>query len=238
MAFATCAGGGGLPRRKLTAMGTRAEPAKSAREQERAWWLNTIAVVRRPRAVFAELRDDDSDEGAAARQEPMLAVLWLAGIAGVLLTTAAAHLLDNYDVDGLALAVWVFVAGGIYGAAGYWLFGAAVFVGLKGAEHVAPSYRRARHVLGLAAVPLALSLVVWPVRLAIYGSDLFRAGGSDSGAGDLAFRVLLLGFAVWSAALLVVGVRTTEEWSWRRSFAAVALAAVVLALFGAIPFVL
>jgi hypothetical protein len=219
-------------------VGTRAEPAKSVRELERAWWLNTLAVVRRPGAVFAALREDDSEEGAAARQEPLLAVIWLAGMAGVLLTTAAAHLLDNYDVDGLVLAVWVFVAGGIYGAAGYWLAGGAVLVGLKGAEDPAPSYRLSRHALGFAAVPLALSLAVWPVRLAIYGGDLFRSGGSDSGTGDVAFRVLLLAFAAWSIGLLVLGIRTIEDWSWPRSLAAVALAAVVLGLFAAIPLVL
>jgi len=208
------------------------------RELERAWWLNTLAVVLRPGAVFAALREDDSEEGAAARQEPLLAVIWLAGMAGVLLTTAAAHLLDNYDVDGLVLAVWVFVAGGIYGAAGYWLAGGAVLVGLKGAEDPAPSYRLSRHALGFAAVPLALSLAVWPVRLAIYGGDLFRSGGSDSGTGDVAFRVLLLAFAAWSIGLLVLGIRTIEDWSWPRSLAAVALAAVVLGLFAAIPLVL
>jgi hypothetical protein len=219
-------------------VGTRAEPAKSVRELERAWWLNTLKVVVRPQSVFSELAEDDSQDAAAARQEPLLAVIWLAGMAGVLLTTAAAHLLDNYDVDNLVLAVWVFVAGGIYGAAGYWLAGGAVFVGLKGAEHPAPSYRLSRHVLGFAAVPLAFSLLVWPVRLAIYGSDLFRSGGSDTGAGDLAFRVLLLAFAAWSICLLALGIRTTQEWSWRRSIAAVALAAIVLGLFGAVPFVL
>ena len=219
-------------------MNTRAEPAKSVRELERAWWLNTLAVVRRPRSVFAALAAEDADEGAAARQEPLLAVIWLAGMAGVLLTTAAAHLLDDYQVDGLVLAVWVFVAGGIYGAAGYWLAGGALLVGLKGAESPMPSYRVARHVLGLAAVPLAASLLVWPVRLAVYGRDLFRNGGSDTGAGDLVFRIVLLAFAAWSIGLLVVGVRTTEGWGWRRSLAAVALAAAVLGLFGAIPFVL
>jgi hypothetical protein len=217
---------------------TRAEPAQSVDALERAWWRHTLVVVRRPRQVFEALRADDSKEGAAARQEPLLAVIWLAGIAGVLLTSSAAHLLDNYDVDNLALAVWVFVAGGIYGAAGYWLGGGTVFVGLRGAESPEPSYRRSRHVLGLAAVPLAVSLAVWPARLAIYGSDLFRTGGSDSGAGDLAFRVILLAFVAWSLALLVLGIRVTEGWSWRRSLAATVLAAAVLGLFGAIPFVL
>jgi hypothetical protein len=33
-------------------------------------------------------------------------------------------------------------------------------------------------------------------------------------------------------------VRTTEGWTWRRSLAAVTLAAAMLGLFGAIPFVL
>ena len=39
----------------------------------------------------------------------------------------------------------------------------------------ASSFRQARHIVGLAAAPLALSLLlVWPVRLAIYGGDVFR----------------------------------------------------------------
>ena len=37
------------------------------------------------------------------------------------------------------------------------------------------TYRRARHILAFAAVPLALSLSVWPVRLAIYGTDVWRS---------------------------------------------------------------
>jgi hypothetical protein len=213
-------------------------PVAAVRDLDREWWARTVAVLTHPRAAFEALRDDDSGEGAAARQEPLLAVLWLAGIAGVLLSSAAAHVLDDYDVDGLAFAVWAFVAGGIYGAAGYWIAGAAVLVGLKGAESPAPSYLRSRHTLGLAAVPLALSLAVWPIRLGIYGGDLFRSGGSDTGAGDVLFRVLLLAFAAWSIGLLVLGIRTMEGWSWRRSFAAVALAATVLGLFGAIPLVL
>jgi len=37
-----------------------------------------------------------------------------------------------------------------------------------------------------ASAPLALSLLlVWPVRLAIYGDDLFRSGGSDTGTGEV-----------------------------------------------------
>jgi hypothetical protein len=213
-------------------------PVAAARDLDREWWARTLAVLVRPREVFTALRVDDSAEAAAARQEPLLAVLWLAGIAGVLLSSAAGHVLDNYDVDNLALAVWAFIAGGIYGVAGYWLGGAAVYVGLKGAESPDPEYRRSRHVLGLAAVPVAVSLLVWPVRLALYGTDLFRTGGSDSGAGDVAFRVVLLAFVAWTLALLVVGIRTTEQWSWRRSVASVALAAAVLGLFGAIPYVL
>jgi hypothetical protein len=213
-------------------------PVAAARDLDREWWARTLAVLVRPREVFHALRADDSPEGAAARQEPLLAVIWLAGIAGVLLSSAAAHFLDNFDVDKPVLAVYAFIAGGIYGVVGYWIAGAAVYVGLKGAESQDPVYRRARHVVGLAVVPVAVSLLVWPVRLALYGSDLFRSGGSDTGGGDVAFRVVLLVFVAWSLALLVVGVRTTEQWSWRRSLAAVALATAVLGLFGAIPFVL
>ena len=73
------------------------------------------------------------------------------------------------------------------------------------------TYRQARHVLAFASAPVALSLLVlWPVRLAVYGEDLFRTGGSDHGAGNTAFVVLELLFVAWSLALLVLGLRAVR----------------------------
>ena len=69
------------------------------------------------------------------------------------------------------------------------------------------SYRQARHLLAYAAAPVALSFfVVWPVRLAVYGEDVFRKGGSDRGAGNWAFIGLELLFVAWSLGLLALGV--------------------------------
>jgi hypothetical protein len=81
-------------------------------------------------------------------------------------------------------------------------------------------------VLALASAPLALALVTfWPVRLAVYGSDLFRTGGDDYGRGDAIFGGIFLGFVAWSLLLLLIGVRTVHGWTWPRSAATVALAA-------------
>ena len=71
---------------------------------------------------------------------------------------------------------------------------------------------------------------VWPVRIAIYGEDLFRTGGNDWGPGDRVFGGLLYAAFVWSALLLLVGVRTVHGWSWPRTVAAVGLAAALPAL--------
>ena len=71
---------------------------------------------------------------------------------------------------------------------------------------VRASYRQARQIVGLAMAPVALSLIVlWPVRLGIYGEDVFRTGGSDTGAGDKLLEVLLVGSFAWSFALVVLG---------------------------------
>jgi hypothetical protein len=84
-------------------------------------------------------------------------------------------------------------------------------------------------VLAFALAPLALSaLVVWPVRVAIYGGDLFRSGGSDHGRGVLALDLLDAALAVWAAVLLVAGVRAVHGWTVARSLGAVALAVVLL----------
>jgi hypothetical protein len=76
-------------------------------------------------------------------------------------------------------------------------------------------------------VPFALSLVVWPVRIAVYGGDLFESGGSDTGAGNTVFEALELGFLGWSLALLLYGIRVVNAWSWGRAAGAFALPAVI-----------
>jgi hypothetical protein len=191
--------------------------------QDRAWLLRTLLVLQAPRPVFAALRDESRD-AADARLEPVLALVWLAGIAGVLATPVARTLLDDSTRDGIVVAVWAFLGGGFYGALVYWLGGAL----LHGAAHLLGgqgSYRRARHTVAFASAPVALSLlVVWPVGLAAFGGDLFRGGGSDAGDAGTLFYSAAFAFVGWSLAWLVAGVRAVHGWSWPRAGAAVALA--------------
>lgn len=202
--------------------------AESAGSPERDWWLRVLVVLQAPRAVFAQLRDD-SEESASARAEPVLAIVCLAGIGGVLMTNVAGHVLDDFEIDGLLLVVWAFIAGLIHGGAVYFAVGALVYLGEQLADGLG-GYRQARHILAFAAVPIALSLAIWPVRLALYGSDNFRSHGSDSGSGGHVFEGLELAFLGWSLALLVLGVRTVNGWSWPRALAASAVPAAVPAL--------
>ena len=131
----------------------------------------------------------------------------------------------------------VFLTGALYGAFAYWIGGAFLYVGLRGAGSQG-SYRRARHILAFAAVPTVLGLVlVWPARLLVYGSDSFRSGGEDDGIGPLLFDLAEGAFVVWSLALLVYGIAVVERWRVLRGCVAVALA--VLAIFVlTFPFVL
>jgi hypothetical protein len=197
---------------------------------DRAWWLRVPAVLVSPRSVFFALREDDPDD-VAARSEPLLLLVWMAGAAAVLATPTAAGLLDKSDYDALLLAIWAFVAGGIYGGVAYFLFGFALFFGARLLGGLG-DFRRARQLVGFALVPLALSLLVLlPVRLALYGGDAFRDGGPDEGAGEAVLLALQLGFAAWSVGLLVIGVRVVHGWSSLRTLAALAAG---LALLGAI----
>jgi hypothetical protein len=206
-------------------------------EAERAWLLRALLVLQSPRAVFSALRDD-SDQAARARQEPVMALVWLAGIAAVLWTPVAGRLLDDPALDRLLVAVWAFVGGGLYGVCGYFAGGVLLFLGLRSAGGQG-SYRRARHLLAFALAPIALSLLVlWPIRIAAYGGDPFRTGGDDSGAGDALFVALELGFVAWSAALLVLGTRAVHGWGLSRALEGVALALAVPALVVAAVFVL
>ncbi len=196
----------------------------------RDWWLRAFLVLQRPRPVFVALRDDSKDS-LADRAEPLLAIVLLAGIATVLSTSTAGTLMDDSSYDGLLVAVWAFVAGSIYGMFGYFVFGALLYGGGK-ALGSQGSYRRARHVLAFAAVPIALSIFLWPIKLAVYGESLFRSGGSDHGTGVRIFDGLEVAFLLWAAALLVVGVRAVHGWTWGRALAACAIAIVAAALVG------
>src|SRR5262249_60559853 len=123
---------------------------------------------------------DEGDDAAADRTEAGLAFVLLAGSALGLPAATAGRLMDNQAYDGLLVAVWAFIAGSLYAIFGYIVFGALLYgvVKVLGSQG---SYRRTRHLIAYAAVPIALSLVLWPLRLALYGEDVFRTGGSDAG---------------------------------------------------------
>jgi hypothetical protein len=208
-----------------TAVATELSPS-------RAWWLRVPAVLLSPRPVFFALREDDEDD-VAARAEPLLLVIWLAGAAAVLATPTAAGILDNPEYDAILLAIWAFVAGGIYGAVGYFVLGFSLYFGVRLLGSMG-DFRRARQTAGFALVPLAASLLLTlPLRLALFGGDTFRDGGADEGAGGGVVLGLTLGAVAWSVVLLAVGVRVTHGWSWPRALAAlVAAIALLLALYG------
>jgi hypothetical protein len=196
---------------------------------ERSWWLRAPAVLVAPRAVFVSLRDE-SDAGIEARQEPLMAIAGLAGIAAVLATPVGRQLLNQEGTTPIVVAVWAFLGGLLYAAAVYWLGGGLLYGAARRFGSLG-SYRRARSVLALSSAPLALALfTLWPVRILIYGQDLFRTGGTDWGPGDRTFGGLLYFAFAWSAVLVVVGVRAVHGWSWGRSLATVALAGALPAL--------
>jgi hypothetical protein len=199
-------------------------------DPDREWWLRVPAVLLSPRSVFAALRNDQRED-VEARAEPILALTLLAGVAVALGTTTARTLYDDPLYDLLTLAVWIVIAGGFVAFAGYYIVGGALYLGSRGLGGQG-TFRRARQVLGFAVAPLALSaLLLWPLGFLLFGTDLFKRGGSDAGvAGDL-FYALALGFSLWAAVLVLVGVRTVHGWTWWRSLAALALVALFLAAF-------
>ncbi|HWH06057.1 MAG TPA: YIP1 family protein [Gaiellaceae bacterium] len=204
---------------------------------ERKWWLSLPGVLVSPRSVFAALREQSQPE-LDARQEPVLALVLLAGMGGVLATSTAGSLADSWEYDAALIAVWTFVAGALYGFVGYFVIGGALYLGARGLGGLG-DYRRARHVVAFAAAPLALSLLTLrPVELLAFGGDSFRSGGSDEGAAAALFLGAEVGFGLWAAALLLVGTRTVHGWTWTRSVGALGLVALFLAAFAYLPSVL
>jgi hypothetical protein len=196
---------------------------------ERNWWLRAPAVLVAPRAVFASLRDD-SEEAVEARQEALTAMIGVAAIAAVLASPTFRRILNDGDVTLVLIPVLAFISGAIYAVALYWLGGGLLYGAARRLGGLG-SYHRARHLLALSTAPVALTLfTLWPLRIAIYGQNLFRTGGEDWGPGDRIFGGLVYFSFAWSAILLVIGVRTVHGWSWGRSLATTALAAALPAL--------
>ena len=206
----------------------------AAQAKVRRWWRLVPLVLTRPVEVFVALREDDETD-VDARSEPILAIVIVAGMAGILLTPAWGTLVDEESLDWLVLSVITFIGGLFYGVAGYFLLGFVVWLGAR-AVGVETRNREARQVVGFAALPFALSLFVTvPTIVLAFGTDWFRTGGSDDGTGRA--LVLAVGFALaaWSLALLALGLRTTFRLPWRGVVGALALAAVLVATLAIVP---
>lgn len=208
-----------------------------AQAHVRMWWRFLPLLVKRPREVFVALREDDETD-VDARSEPILAIVIVAGMAAMLLTPAWGTLLDEESLDWLVLAVVTFIGGLLYGAFGYFLLGFVVWLGARGVG-VDTAARPARQVVAFSALPFALSiLVTLPAIVLVFGTDWFRTGGADDGAGRAVVLSIGLALALWSLGLLALGLRTTFELPWRGVVGAMALAAVMVAAVAVVPSVL
>jgi len=206
------------------------EQARRSEGLARLWWRRVPRMLWAPRGVLVALRQTDEDD-QLARQEPILAVVLLAGMTAVLLMGGT--LVDDRTVDGLVAAAVTFMAGGLYGAAGYFVLGLGVMIGVRGANGEG-TFRQARHLVAFSAVPVAAAfLVVAPAVALVYGVDYFR-GAAPSSSGRV-MLVLGLPFVAWSAGLLVAGLWLTYRLSRLGLATALALAAVFVGVFVALP---
>ncbi len=132
--------------------------AARAQEQspEKVWLLRAFVVLQSPRAVFAAIRDD-SDDAAHARTEPVLALVWLAGMSAVLASPSMNAVMDDPARDGVVVAIIVFIGGGLYGLVAYYIVSAILHacVRVLGSQG---TFRRTRHLLAYALAPIALAL--------------------------------------------------------------------------------
>lgn len=191
------------------------------------WWERVPRVLWQPAAVFRALRDEDEADQLDARQEILLLLAWLTGLAWLLADPVAGEIYDDPEFDWALALVWGFAGGGIVGLAVYWGVGAALYLGVRGLGS-RRSFREARHLLGYASVPFVLSIAVFLAKVVAFGQDALETGGGDDGAAGQAFTAVQAAFAVWALALVVLGVHVVERWSWGRSLGAIGL----MLLFG------
>ncbi|HST25230.1 MAG TPA: YIP1 family protein [Gaiellaceae bacterium] len=216
-------------------MSAHIEQETEARERE--WWARLPRLLYAPAGVFAEVRDE-SREAADARQEPLVAVTFLAGIAMFIGLVALEPPFKSTDIDfsTFNLALETILGGALVALSNFWLGGTLVYLGARGLGAFS-GYRLARHIAGFATAPFILLLVTTvPVRLALYGTDVFKAEGRDSGAGGDVFIAIDAVMLVWTLALVLIGLRTTQQWSWGRAAAALGVALLFAILLGTLTF--
>ena len=66
--------------------------------------------------------------------------------------------------------------------------------------------------------------------------DVFRAGGSDTGAGRDVFVAIDALALAWTLLLILIGIRQTQRWWWGRSAAALGVALLFAVLIGTLAF--
>ena len=155
-------------------------------------------MIVRPREVFEALRQDD--DAANDRQEVVVALAFVGGVAAALATAGEAF----DDLGVLEVFAGVFAAGFAYAFIGYWVVGWGLSFVVPRLGGTGPR-RRTRHVVAFALAPLVFALLAW-----------------------LVWPWLLVPLAAWSVGLLVFGLRVVHRWSYGRATLAVALAVVWL----------
>jgi len=216
---------------------SRTEPSPEA--IERAWWARLPRVLYAPTEVFAELRDE-SREASDARQEALVAIAFLAGIAIFVGSVAIDPPYNRYylDLSAFNLTFEAILGGAVVGILNFWVFGAILYLGSRGLGALS-GYRMARHIAGLATAPFVLVLLLaLPVRVGLYGTNLFHDQGSDNGVGGHVFIAVDAIALLWSLHLALVGIRVTQRWSWSRSTAALGVTALFAILLGTFAFAL
>ena len=182
-----------------------------------------------PRSVFFALREDDRGRRRGALRAAPARRLARRHGRGARDADRRRDILDNPEYDALLLAIWAFIAGGLYGVVGYFVLGFALYFGVRLLGSLGTSAARARPSASRSCRSRCRCSSLLPLRLALYGGDTFRGGGADEGSGERVLLALQLGFVAWSLALLVVGVACRHGWSWLRTLAALGAAAALLA---------
>jgi hypothetical protein len=204
---------------------------------ERAWWSRLPRLLYAPTEVFAEVRDE-SREAAEARQEPIVALTFLAGLGMAVGLFAIQPPYNRYyeSLSAFNMTFEAILGGALVALSNFWIGGALFYLGARGLGATS-GYRLARHIAGLATAPFILVLVfAVPVRLGLYGVDLFRDSGRDSGAGGDVFIAIDALALLWTLALVLIGIRVTQRWTWGRAAAALGIAALFAILLGTLTY--
>ena len=181
----------------------------------RDWWLRTLLVLQRAAAGVRRAARRLASSRSPTAPSRCSRSCCSPGSPACSRPRPPGACSTTHDYDGLLVAVWAFLAGGLYGGFAYCAFGALLYGGVHGARlaGLVPARAPRARVRRRADRALARALA-GEARALRRGRVPPRRRATPGAGGDRLRRALGSRSSPGRSVLLVIGVRAVHGWTW------------------------